>query len=108
MCDSNIQVFKSKFCQWARNYLSEKSYSVFSRILSQITKSHITESDYFLQFRIMKIKLYRPNKINLNIDFTIVKSSKVKNNLSIGALMPNATLISWTHFIRNFKLVFRR
>src|SRR5690625_968995 len=97
MCDSNIQVFKSKFCQWARNYLSEKSYSGFSRSLTQIIKSHIPESDYFLQFRIMKIKLYKPIKINLNIDFTIVRSSKVKNNLSIGALMP-----SWERGVRKY------
>jgi len=95
--NSNIQKFKSKFCQWAQSNLPNESAKMFTKTLNQVLNNHIINSDNLSQ--IMIRNLIDSGRLNINYigNEIIIGPDKNYNNLFIGAIMP-----SWDRGLRSF------
>lgn len=65
MNSANMQIFKSKFCQWAIEKLPRRSRKKFTGSLNKVLNHHLPISDNKLQFSITGITNSHDFNINL-------------------------------------------
>lgn len=97
MKNSNLQIFKSKFCQWANETLPHGSARKFTDSLNRVLGRHLYNCDNLLQIKVRDLEDADGIRFSLIHDETIVGPNQNGEVLFVGTIMP-----SWDRGLRAY------